>query len=104
MIVRTFLGLFPLAIFLAACAEDEPADPDPAIRMAEVAGDYAAEGEYGVHSLTTTSDGETVDQLAQGLSLTITLTADGVLRVGSSSPGETRTALTSRRTSPGPGR
>lgn len=77
MIARTFLGLLPLAIFLAACGEDEPTDPDPSIRMAEVAGDYAAEGEYGVYSLTTTSNGETVDWLIQGLSLTMVLTADG---------------------------
>lgn len=76
MTARAVLGGVALATLLAACGDEEATDPDPSIRMAEVAGDYAAEGDQG--TFVTTADGQTVDRLAEGASVTITLTADGV--------------------------
>ncbi|HEX6938241.1 MAG TPA: hypothetical protein VF158_02425 [Longimicrobiales bacterium] len=75
MALRPIIGLLVVAPLLTACSDDEP--PAPEIRMAEVAGDYVAEGDYGVYSFTTTADGQTTDWLAEGASVHITLTADG---------------------------
>lgn len=75
MAIRQIVGMLFLAPFLAACDDDAPAEPE--IRMAEVAGDYAAKGAYGMYTLTTTENGQTIDRLAEGSSFTIELTADG---------------------------
>lgn len=76
MTARAVLGGVTLATLLAACGDDQATDPDPSARMAEVAGDYAAEGDQG--TLMRTANGQTVDQLANGASVTITLSADGL--------------------------
>ena len=75
MTARILPGLLALTVCLAGCSDDGPTETS--LSMSLVAGDYAAEGDYGVYTMTTTVDGQTVDQLAQGLSLTLTLTEDG---------------------------
>lgn len=73
MTARILPGLLVLTVCLAGCSDDGPTETS--LTMSLVAGNYAAEGDYGVY--TTTVDGQTVDQLALGLSLTLTLTEDG---------------------------
>lgn len=77
--VRTAsLALTALAGLLAAgCGEDPLEAGSPS--MAVVAGEYDATDTFGALTFTTTADGETIDWVAAGASLTLILDADGAV-------------------------
>lgn len=64
-----------LAIALAACA-DSGTEPDGPF-VHDVAGAYSADPDFGALTFTSTTDGETIDQLAQGASISLRLDPDG---------------------------
>jgi hypothetical protein len=73
--LQTILAL-TLTVAAAAC-DDALAGPDPS--MESMAGAYAASSGFGVLSLTTTEDGQTIDWLAAGADLRLQLEADGTV-------------------------
>ncbi len=76
--IRTLRSPVPVTLatvlLLIACGDDPT---EPRLTMDLVAGDYVAEDEFGAMTFTTTEDGQTVDWLAGGASLTIQLARDG---------------------------